>query len=95
MQEFPDSVYRLAGKLAIDSEFARHETGDIMNPVKIGILKEGNVFTLGKIITGDRTVEVNETTAYKSTGMALYDLFVAQAMYESALRQNLGTKVQF
>lgn len=95
MQEFPDSVYRLAGMLAIDSEFARHETGDIMNPLKKGILKEENVFTLGKIITGGRTVDVNETTAYKSTGMALYDLFVAQAMYERAMQENIGTEVPF
>lgn len=95
MQEFPDSVYRLAGTLAIDSEFARHETGDIMNPLKKGILKEENVFTLGKIITGERMVDAKQTTAYKSTGMALYDLFVAQAMYERAMQNNIGTKVPF
>ncbi len=95
MQELPDYVYRLAGQLAIDSEFARHETGDIMNPLKKGILKEENIFTLGKVITGDRTVDVNKTTVYKSTGMALYDLFVAQAMYEKAMEHNIGTKVKF
>jgi ornithine cyclodeaminase/alanine dehydrogenase-like protein (mu-crystallin family) len=40
MQELPDAVYKLAGKLVVDSESARHETGDIINPVKKGILKE-------------------------------------------------------
>ena len=94
MQEFPDSVYRLAGKLAMDSEFARHETGDIINPLKKGILKDENVFTLGKVIIGERALDVRDTTAYKSTGMALYDLFVAQAMYEKALEQNRGTKIE-
>ena len=53
MQELPDSVYRLANRLAIDSEFARHETGDIINPIEKGILKEENVFTLGKVILGN------------------------------------------
>jgi len=93
MQELPDAVYQLAGQLAIDSEFARHETGDIINPIKKGILKEENVFTIGKIITGERKVNVKETTVFKSAGMALFDLFVAQAMYERALKENKGTKV--
>jgi ornithine cyclodeaminase len=93
MQEFPDEVYKLAGMLAIDSEFARHETGDIINPLKAGFIKEENVFAIGKIILGERTVDVNKTTAYKSAGMALFDLFVAQRMYEQALRKNIGTNV--
>lgn len=95
MQEFPDTVYKLAGKLTIDSEFARHETGDIINPIKKRILKEENVFTLGKVILGERTINMNETTVYKSAGMALYDLFVAQAMVEKAIEQNRGIRIQF
>jgi ornithine cyclodeaminase/alanine dehydrogenase-like protein (mu-crystallin family) len=93
MQELPDAVYQLSGALAIDSEFARHETGDIINPIKKGILKEEDVFTIGKIITRDRNVDVRGTTAYKSAGMALFDLFVGQAMYEHALKENKGTRV--
>jgi len=93
MQELPDSVYQLAGQLTIDSEFARHETGDIINPIEKGFLKEDNVFTLGKIITGERKIDVNGTTVYKSAGMALFDLFVAKAMYEQALEEKKGTTV--
>ncbi len=93
MQELPDSVYQLAGQLAIDSEFARHEVGDIVNPIAKGILKEVDVFTIGKIITGERAINVNETTVYKSAGMALFDLFVAKAMYTQALKENKGTNV--
>ena len=93
MQEFPDSVYALAGMLAIDSEFARHETGDIINPVKKGILKEEDVFTIGKVIIAEKQVVTSHTTVYKSAGMALFDLFVGQRMFEKALRENAGTKV--
>src|SRR6267154_317010 len=80
MQELPDAVYKLAGMLAIDSEFARHEVGDVINPVEKGLVKKENVFTLGKVVTGKRKVNVNETSVYKSAGMALFDLFVAKAM---------------
>ncbi len=93
MQEFPDSVYKLAGKLAIDSEFARHETGDIINPIKKGILREEDVFTIGKIILGEKKIDSAQTTVYKSAGMALFDLFVAKRIYEKALTKNVGTRV--
>ncbi len=91
MQEFPDAVYRLAGNLVIDSDAARHETGDIINPVKKGIIKPKNVFTLGKLITRKKQVNVLETTVYKSAGMALFDLFLAEALYKKALKKNIGT----
>lgn len=95
MQELPDAIYRLADKLFIDSEFARHETGDTINPVKKGLIKEEAIFTLGKLITQKVKVDVNKTTIYKSAGMAIFDLFVAQAMYEEAIKMNMGTSVAF
>lgn len=94
MQELPDAVYQLAGKLVIDSNFARHEVGDIINPIQKGILKEDEVFTIGKLLTGAKTIDVNSTTAYKSAGMALYDLFVGQAMYQKAITNHIGTVVE-
>ena len=36
MQELPDAVYRLAGHLVLDSDFARHEVGDAINRLKRG-----------------------------------------------------------
>lgn len=95
MQELPDSVYKLARKLVIDSEFARHEVGDTINPIKKNILKEADVFTLGKIIIGEKKIDVNETTVYKSAGMALFDLFVAKSMYEQAVKNKKGTYVSW
>ena len=95
MQELPDAVYELAGSLAIDSEFARHEVGDIINPIEKKLLNEENVFSIGKIILGERKVNVHGTTVYKSAGMALFDLFVAKAMYEQALKEKMGTHVSW
>ena len=95
MQEIPDAVFKLAAELSIDSEFARHETGDIINPVRGNMLSADNVYTIGKLLTGKRAIDVNRTTVYKSAGMALFDLYVAQAMYVSALSQGIGTSVEF
>ncbi|MEQ8809607.1 MAG: ornithine cyclodeaminase family protein [Imperialibacter sp.] len=95
MQELPDEVFKLAGRLFMDSEDARVEPGDCINPVTKGILKETDLLTLGKLITKEASVDVQQTTAYKSAGMAVYDLFVAQAMYKRALQANKGTQVAF
>lgn len=95
MQELPDHVFRLSGKLAIDSVFAKNETGDIINPLRTGILQENDVFTIGKLLTGEVKVDVNGTTAFKSAGMALFDLFMAKTLYERAMAGNIGTDVPF
>lgn len=94
MQELPDSVYRLAGELAIDSESARHEAGDVVGPVERGVLKSTDVFFIGQLITGRREVDVHRTTAYKSTGMALYDVVAAHMAYNAAMLRGIGREIE-
>jgi ornithine cyclodeaminase/alanine dehydrogenase-like protein (mu-crystallin family) len=94
MQELPDEVYRLAGELIIDSQAARHEAGDVVNVVARKILGTEKIFTLGAVITGERTVDVSRTTAFKSVGMALFDLYVANALYQEARRQHIGQEIE-
>jgi ornithine cyclodeaminase len=93
MQELPDAVYRLAGMLAIDSEQAREEAGDVINPVARGILCAENVFHIGELLMRRRVIALNRTTVFKSVGMALYDLFVAQALLAAARRKQTGVTV--
>ncbi len=93
MRELPDAVFRLTGHLVLDSEFARHEVGEAVRPVEHGILKDGDLFTIGELATQRRTIDVARTTAYKSAGMALYDLYVAQALYAAARRRRIGQEV--
>lgn len=93
MCELPDAVFRLAGHLVLDSEFARHEVGEAVRPVEHGILRDADLFTIGELVSGRRTIDAARTTAYKSAGMALYDLYVAKALYEAARRRNVGQEV--
>jgi ornithine cyclodeaminase len=93
MCELPDAVFRLAGHLVLDSEFARHEVGEAVRAVAQGILTDADLFTIGELICGTRAIDVTGTTAYKSAGMALYDLYVAQALYEAARRRNVGQEI--
>ncbi|MDE2136459.1 MAG: ornithine cyclodeaminase family protein [Gammaproteobacteria bacterium] len=93
MRELPDGVFRLAGHLVLDSEFARHEVGESVHALGQGILADADVFTIGALASGARRVDVARTTVYKSAGMALYDLFVVRALYAAARRDGIGQEV--
>lgn len=90
MQELPDSVFRLAGSLVLDSNHARHEVGDVINPLQKGLLKESDVFSIAEFVAGVRTPDIARTTAYKSVGNAMYDLFVAHQFYRAAVSKGIG-----
>jgi ornithine cyclodeaminase/alanine dehydrogenase-like protein (mu-crystallin family) len=94
-QELPTEVCRLAGHLAIDSPSALQETGDVLRPLERGVLQRADVFHIAELVTGQRTIDVNRTTAFKSVGSALYDLYAAAAFYEHAAASGVGAHVEF
>ena len=93
MQELPNSVYRLAGQLAVDSEHAAHEVGDVINALQAGLVQKTDVFSIGECVLGKRVVDASRTTAYKTVGAAMYDLFAAEAFYRAAKTQGVGLEV--
>lgn len=94
MQELPDSVYGLSGNVVVDSDAARHEVGDVIGPVERGVLKAADVFSIGQLLTGRRSVDVRATTAYKSVGMALYDVVAAHVAYNAAGLRGIGREIE-
>jgi ornithine cyclodeaminase/alanine dehydrogenase-like protein (mu-crystallin family) len=91
MQELPDSVYKLAASVLVDSEAARTEVGDLTGPLSKGLLREENVVHLAAIVTGNASVDVDRTTVFKSVGLGLYDLYASSAFLEAADRSGRGT----
>lgn len=90
MQELPDAVYRLARQVVVDSHAARTEVGDVIAPLAKGCLTPDDVIHLADVVAGKRTVHGAATTVCKSVGMALYDLYVAQAFLAEARRRKRG-----
>ena len=56
----------------------------------MGILWEFSDFLLDII---GKKIDTSITTVFKSTGMAVFDLFVAEALYKAAEEKNCGTIV--
>jgi ornithine cyclodeaminase/alanine dehydrogenase-like protein (mu-crystallin family) len=91
MQELPNAVYELAQCVVVDSDAARQEVGDLINPLAAGLLRKESVYHLAELVTGARSVDVGRTTVFKGVGMALYDLYAASAFVAEAQRAARGT----
>lgn len=94
MQELPNSVYELSQQVVIDSDAAKFEAGDLIGPVVSGLLQEQNIIHVADIVAGKRTIDTARTTVFKSVGMAIYDLYAAQAFLAGAQRLHRGTPLE-
>jgi ornithine cyclodeaminase/alanine dehydrogenase-like protein (mu-crystallin family) len=94
MQELPTAVYRLAETVVVDSDAARHEVGDLQAPLRAGAIRVENLVHLADLVTGRRVIDLRKTTAVKSVGLALYDLYAAEAFYARARSAGRGVFLQ-
>jgi len=82
MREFPDEVFSEIQQVFVDTEHALAETGDLMEPLKKGLIQKEQVIPLSDLIL-DRVKLKGETRFFKSVGMAAFDLYGAKLVYES------------
>ena len=74
------------------------ETGDLQVPIKEGLFKANAIHAeLGQIISGEKAGRENdeEITIFKSVGLAVVDIIVAKYLYEKAVEQGMGNKIEF
>lgn len=91
VREFPRALYRLVDKVYVDTMFAAEESGDLVYPLEQKWISGEQVQTLGRyLLESGRRAPRQETTFYKSVGMALFDLVASQAIYEQAVKKGLG-----
>ncbi|GAA0428072.1 ornithine cyclodeaminase family protein [Lentibacillus halophilus] len=96
MREFPQSLYTIADALFVDTEHAIVESGDMAVPLEKGWITKDSIMTMSRHI--EKKTQINSdnnpgTTVFKSTGMALFDVVVANLIYKKALENNTGTKL--
>lgn len=98
MQELPEEIFGQAGKIYLDTrDGVLNESGDLINPLKAGIIQESDITgELGELVA-DKTVgrqTDDEITIFKTTGSAVLDIVVAKAIYEQALVKNIGQDIE-
>ncbi|MDQ0214147.1 ornithine cyclodeaminase [Oikeobacillus pervagus] len=95
MREFPDQLYTNIKQIFIDTIDAKKETGDLIDPLQNQWVHPSQVIPFSEVVTKKvvPTISDEYPTVFKSTGMALFDLLVAEKMYEKAVQKQIGEYV--
>ena len=85
-------------RVVVDSvEACLEEAGDIVIPIKDGLISEDHIYAeIGEIAAGVKTGRQNddEITLFKSVGIAVQDVAAAASVLENARRLNLGSRIE-
>ncbi len=97
-QELDCEVVKRA-KLFVDSkESVKKETGDYLIPLAKGMISNDHPITeIGELLQSPRLFKrsTNDVTVFKSVGLPIEDLVIAEYIYKEALRLGIGTKMSF
>ena len=93
VREVDDVTIRRA-RIFVDSyEHALKESGDLMIPLRTGVIGEHDILgELGELVLGRKKgrEHQDEITFFKSVGLSVQDIAVAQKVLEKAIRGNVG-----
>jgi ornithine cyclodeaminase/alanine dehydrogenase-like protein (mu-crystallin family) len=95
-RELDDGVIRRSTMITVDSlEQAKMEAGDLVQPIKKGLLTWRRVREIGDVVSGKirgRKAD-DEITLFKSLGVAIEDVAVGSIIYERAREEHIGTEL--
>ena len=85
MREIPDAVLDLVDNVYIELPYACEESGDLSQPLASGKLTKDRVKLMHEyLVSGGKEIKEGQTTYFKSVGMGLFDVCIAQKLYEVA-----------
>ncbi len=95
MRELPQALYHLVDSILIDTPHGLEESGDLIIPLERGWIGEKQILPFGQFLTDHpKPRNKGETTLFKSVGMALFDLTVAESIYRKAIDQGWGIELE-
>ncbi len=99
MQEIDEYIVANADKVYVDTRNGvLNEAGDLIKPIQKGVFSADRVtgelgeVLLCKVPGRERDDEI---TLFKTTGTAVLDIVTARRIYEAALKQGIGTVLEF
>lgn len=90
MQEIGQDVLAHATVLVDQVEAVLSESGEIIQAVQQNQLKKDDLIEIGQWLLHKRPPDQQGITVFKSVGLAIQDLSVADRVYRNALQRNLG-----
>ena len=95
-RELDDAAVGRCASVATDSiEQAKEESGDLVEPMKRGLITWDRIHEIGQVVAGKVRGRTNddEITLFKSHGIAIEDVAVAAIVYERARDRGIGRSV--
>src|SRR5438309_1706262 len=95
-RELDDAAVRRCAFVATDSiEQAKEESGDLVEPMKRGLITWDRIHEIGEVVAGKVQGRTNDDdiTLFKSHGMAIEDVAVAALVYERARDRGIGKPI--
>lgn len=91
MQEISGDLLQKAVVIVDQIEAAMSEAGEIIHAVGQQKLAKESILELGCWLLNKAPLHQNQLTVFKSVGLAIQDLSVAQVVYHNAIKMNLGS----
>lgn len=88
MQEISGEVLQKAVVIVDQIEAAMKEAGEVINAVEQQKIKRESIIEIGSWLLKKVPHVQKQLTVFKSVGLAIQDLAVAQVVYQNALKMN-------
>lgn len=95
MREIPDVIFDLVDDVYVELPYACEESGDLSQPLESGILTMDRVKYMHDLIASGKNPDemAKKTTYFKSVGMGLFDICIAQKLMDSAKEKGIGQDI--
>jgi ornithine cyclodeaminase len=90
MREISNEVLQHALVIVDQLEAALAESGEIISAIKENQLQKESIIEIGAWLLKQNTNNKEQLTVFKSVGLAIQDLSVAQVVYQEAMKRSLG-----
>ncbi len=96
MREIPDVIFELVDNVYTELEYACEESGDLSQPLESGLLDMSRVKLMHELLASSVDSEelTKKTTYFKSVGMGLFDLCVAEQLVRYATDKGIGQNIK-
>ena len=96
MREVPNAIWELVDNVYTELPFACEESGDLSQPIAEGYLKVEDVRYMNEYLASEanRNELTKKTTYFKSVGMGLFDVCIANQMLKMAKEKGIGQKIK-
>ncbi|WP_133139572.1 ornithine cyclodeaminase family protein [Legionella genomosp. 1] len=91
MQEISGDVLQNAVIVVDQIDAAMKEAGEIINAIEQQQIKRESIVEFGTWLMEKAPLAQEKLTVFKSVGLAIQDLAVAEVVYQNALKMNLGS----